>query len=651
MERSVKKQRGAYSRDLTMILVLISFLSALISAGCIIMLSVNMQRLSDNYERMVKNEMSNLESMDEISRLISRHQTLLYQQVLTEDAAKQEELSKRAGGIKRDTLDVLAGFSDSLRGTDKEQVFHDIYTGTLGYFSQADAVLELSEQGRRETALFYLSDTLENDAGTVNLKIDEFSEVVETEMEERKATMEKYLFVAKSTRNVALLIITAAAVVSVFLSLRLSDEIVNHDKLTGVLNYGRLLHIGAQRSKKGKLADHDLICTTISDFKYINQTFGSVTGDEVLRIYAQTISSFIEGSGWVARNGGDNFVILLHRTCTAPLLQLLSEMTIDIEHGGETVTLDIDTRCGIHDPEGHEDINDAVNCASIALNHARVGGSSAQVWFNREMSESMHHDREMIHSFQAALENEEFTVYYQPKVDLETGRLCGAEALARWIRDGKVVQPGSFIPLLEKEGLITQLDLYVFRRVCRDIRDWQSRGISAVRVSSNFSKLHLHNKSFPDDVLTVIASTGAAPELLEIELTESSGYEDFDALQIFVGRMQEAGVRVSIDDFGTGFSALSLVRDIPADMIKLDRSFLFSVHNVKDDSDTNRNMIANIVRMLTDLDRGVICEGVETSEQAEFLHDIGCRYAQGFLYDKPLPHDEFEKRLLFPDYR
>ena len=244
--------------------------------------------------------------------------------------------------------------------------------------------------------------------------------------------------------------------------------------------------------------------------------------------------------------------------------------------------------------------------------------------------------------FPDTLIREEFAVYYQPKVGLSDNSLCGCEALTRRIRNGKIISPADFIPVLEREGTICRLDFYVLDKVCADIKRWLDMGLVPVRVSTNFSKLHLHNEDFADRIIGIINKHGIDPSLIEVELTESSGYEDYEALAEFVRKMKSYGVSTSIDDFGTGYSSLNLLKDLDVDIIKLDKSFL---DNLGDEKKSDEVVIRHIVNMVNELDMKVVAEGVETNVQADLLENFSCSMSQGYLFDKPLPCSEFEKRL------
>lgn len=255
-------------------------------------------------------------------------------------------------------------------------------------------------------------------------------------------------------------------------------------------------------------------------------------------------------------------------------------------------------------------------------------------------------EKEITTIFPKALRDMEFKVFYQPKVNLEDNRICGAEALVRWLKDGAIIPPNEFIPVLEREGKICSIDFYVLECVCKNIREWLDKGIEVVRISVNFSKLNLYNRHLTEEILSIMNKYGVENKYIEIELTEMSGYEDYEALCVFVDNMKKCGIKTSIDDFGTGYSSFNLIKDLNTDIIKLDRSFLINIDKGnRQHSRTDEIVIKNIVNMVNELDMEVIAEGVENVEQAEFLKKINCLKVQGFLFDKPLPIEEFEEVL------
>jgi EAL domain-containing protein (putative c-di-GMP-specific phosphodiesterase class I) len=213
----------------------------------------------------------------------------------------------------------------------------------------------------------------------------------------------------------------------------------------------------------------------------------------------------------------------------------------------------------------------------------------------------------------------------------------------RWNRNGKIIAPVEFLPILEKEATICQLDFYVFRKVCEDIRSWIDAGMEPVRVSSNFSRHHLRNPHLMENILNIMKEFKIDSKYIEIELTEASDFEDKVSMQKFVNGLRENNINVSIDDFGTGYSTFSAIKDLNVNVIKLDKSLL---DHIGDETHHDEVVIKNMVNMINELNLEVVAEGVENSKQLDFLQDAKCSTIQGFLFDKPLSKEEFEKRLL-----
>lgn len=414
------------------------------------------------------------------------------------------------------------------------------------------------------------------------------------------------------------------------------------DLLTGALNMRGIHEIGGKLLKQGKLNEYTCIFLNIKNFNYINRAVGARRGDMVLREFVRLAQQKLNAEEYFARMGGDNFVLLAKKERAEGLLTQMNNVQITVPYGESMKTFDLRSRVGIYDMQKGQHLGEGINAASAAVHAAKVSGKTDQLRFNDAMLEQALRQKEVSQMFPKALENQEFVVYYQPKVTLEDNCLCGCEALVRWFRDGAMVPPMQFIPVLEWEGSVCKLDFYVLDQVCRDVQEWMAKGIEPVRISVNFSKAHLHNPDLAKKILAVLQKYDVPSRYIEIELTEMSGYENYETLLDFVRTMHESGVSTSIDDFGTGYSSLNLLKDLNVDIIKLDKSFLNNMENRKKNDVI---VIKNIIQMVNELDMEVVAEGVETMEQADFLRGMHCCMAQGFLFDRPLPHDDFEKRL------
>lgn len=250
--------------------------------------------------------------------------------------------------------------------------------------------------------------------------------------------------------------------------------------------------------------------------------------------------------------------------------------------------------------------------------------------------------RQVEDMFPQAIKNEEFLVYYQPKVLLNSYKLTGAEALCRWKHDGKLVPPGDFIPVLENSHLICELDFYMLDHVCRDIRGWLDTNKPVVKISVNLSRRNIGTPNLLEKIVAIIDKYKVPHELLEIELLESATELNDEDLEELVNGFRTNGVSIAVDDFGTGFSSLALIRNLPWDVIKIDRSLL---PEKPDERSERYTMLKHLLSMLYDMGFKCVVEGVETAEQVRMLKDNHCYVAQGFYFDRPLPKEEFETRL------
>lgn len=428
-------------------------------------------------------------------------------------------------------------------------------------------------------------------------------------------------------------------------AVELMEEVRFTDNLTGVANTDGFTRYIGMLAAKGELVNYAAAFMNIKNFKYVNKVYGSRQGDILLKRFAESMSRFIGTDGKFARLGGDNFILLIKKGRVNDLRVFIDALSFEMGEGEITQAYDLRLRMGIYEACQNDTVSDIMNNSSIAYISARADRVKDVVYFSPLLLEESNHRKTISTLFPKALESREFAVYYQPKVNLDDNKLCGCEALCRWIRDGKVVPPMEFIPVLESEGSICRLDFYVLERVCEDIKSWLDAGIEPVKVSVNFSKNHLHNKRLADQIIGIIKKYGVDGKYLEIELTEMTGSDDLTAMSVFVDVMKENGVGTSIDDFGTGYSSLNLLKDLDVDVIKLDKSFFTNINEADGGISTDRIVVKNIVNMVNELNMEAISEGVETKSQADFLRNVNCSMAQGFLFDRPLPKGEFETRL------
>ena len=418
--------------------------------------------------------------------------------------------------------------------------------------------------------------------------------------------------------------------------------------LTGLPNSGGYLQKVGEIFRRGDITGFDVYYYNIKGMGFLNMKFSQREGDEIIRRHAALMHDAKLDGECIGHLGGDNFVAMIRKERRDEFLDMLQNgVDISITHKGEPTLVTVTATVGmVNIDESFPGPWAAIAGPNTAAQIARETGQGLVV-LTREMMEKNNHDTLVENTFHAALSQGQFQPYYQPKVNMKTGEIVGAEVLARWIRDGHVVSPYEFIPVLEKSGSIVELDMYMLEQACIDMQEWIEKGEKAVPLSVNFSRRDLETPHLAEKIQACIDRYGVDRRNIIIEVTETANEKENTIMMKFLNEMSRENIPTSIDDFGTGFSSLGFLRDFPASEIKIDRSFIN--HEVLRDKD--RVIISNIVSMARQLGIEVITEGVENREQVTFLLDVGCERAQGFLYDRPLPREEFKARLLNHAYR
>jgi len=378
-------------------------------------------------------------------------------------------------------------------------------------------------------------------------------------------------------------------------------------------------------------------------FKAINDTFGHLVGDRILSVFAKRLLKALDKRArLVARLSADEFVALIEDSGgTAELLPLAARIIGAVERPVIVDNHDIRISCGIgiaEFPDAGPSPEDLMRGAEFAVRTAkRQGRGSVQV-YDETLSASLVYRQRLETALATALDGEEFQVYYQPKVDLQSGALIGAEALLRWFHpDLGLISPVEFIPIAEETGQIREIGRWVLRQVCRDQAEWLDRGLPVVPVAVNLSAVQFRDANLDTVLRGIIDEFGLPPNLLELELTESALVEDIDQTVETLSRLKSLGHTIAVDDFGSGYSSFGYLTRFPIDSLKIDRSFVCNIPVSADDMTVTRTIIG----MAKNLDLKLVAEGVETVEQARFLKDHGCDMAQGYLYSRPVPADAF----------
>ena len=424
------------------------------------------------------------------------------------------------------------------------------------------------------------------------------------------------------------------------------ERINTRDSLTGLPSISDFTEKAKKLLKSYPDKNYAIICMDIDKFKYINETLGSDAADKILISIAYVLSSLYYYDELVCRSTADKFIMLLRYTDLTNFnkrLTIINQKLFEMQQN-DYKNIKITVISGIYLVAGDDrsNISFMIDKASVARRVVKGSHKNDYRIYDEQLHNLVTKEKDIESKMQNALDNREFEVYLQPKKNLADNTIFGAEALVRWrANDGTIILPDEFIPLFEKNGFVVEVDFYVYEEVFKTIRRWIDEGKSAVVVSVNVSRLHLINKEFIPKIKKLIERYLVPPRLIELELTESIFVDYGDYLFDTISKLKSIGFSISIDDFGSGYSSLNLLKDLPVDVIKLDKSFF--PNNTIDDKE--KIVVSNIVKLAKDLCIKVIAEGVETKEHADYLKEIGCEMAQGYLFGRPVPISEFEALL------
>lgn len=385
----------------------------------------------------------------------------------------------------------------------------------------------------------------------------------------------------------------------------------------------------------------------VDNFKYINEMFGYEYGNQVLIHIAKVLVNAVKQGELCARVSSDNFALLLEDAGTETELvdrirQMFRNITEESKPEEVINVSSLNFSCGIYCIEGKMDINTIRANANLARTESKKSIVDEIIFYDENLKNRRVEEKEIEYEAEEALANKEFLVYFQPKYDVSSEKIIGAEALVRWNHPVRgMMSPGLFVPVFENNGFITEVDLYVLDQVCGLIESWINSGIPPICISVNLSRVHLHEQDLVKQLTEVVNRHKVPPEFIEFELTESAFYEKTDSLLRIMSEIKEAGFRLSMDDFGSGYSSLNLLRRLPVDVLKLDKVFLEECD--EDDNETRgKRIVRHVISMAKDLEMEVLAEGVETLDQKEFLQTAKCDMIQGYFYARPMPLKEFE---------
>ncbi len=423
------------------------------------------------------------------------------------------------------------------------------------------------------------------------------------------------------------------------------EHVAFYDDLTGLPN---LVYFREQvKILQKKYPDMKFVIQKmdIKDFKAINEMFGNDVGNLVLQRLADTIKTVEEATFVCAHIGADEFLMFAgngyleqddkvreaYEQHFRTLMPELSEHEFVFRYGRYFLE------------SADEDVMEIINKAHMAHHMAKVNKDKKTYEYDDCFKKRVLRMAEITNKRKNAIEHNEFKVYLQPKINIFSEKIYGAEALVRWIEnDGKMIYPNEFIPLFEQNGFIVHVDIHILKCVCRQIKLWLQAGYKIVPISVNFSRMHLQNPNFVDELKAICDSYGDIRQYIEVELTESATTENVDDLAHVLKELHEAGFSIAIDDFGAGYSSLGMLKNFTVDCLKLDKSFF---DENKDDS-RGDIVVDGIIKIAKTLGMKIVAEGIETADQIEFLKSIKCEIVQGYYYAKPMPLSEFEQSYM-----
>lgn len=432
---------------------------------------------------------------------------------------------------------------------------------------------------------------------------------------------------------------------------RLSDQLVyqaHHDALTGLPNRMMLEESLAKALAEASHKQHQVavLFIDLDRFKMINDSLGHTVGDALLQQVAHRLQGGLRYTDMVARQGGDEFVIVLNVVKNLHSVTRIAETLLEVLRepfivSGQELYISASIGISLYPAHGST-VSEILRHADNAMYRVKDQGKNNFQFFQHEMNEAEQRRLWLVTQLHKALELGELLLYYQPQTRVAEEKLVGLEALIRWNhRELGLVSPCEFIPLAEETGLIIPIGTWVIEEACRQAQDWQNRGLPPVRVSVNVSALQFSRDDFVEIVTDALDKSGLNPDCLELELTEGLLLGDTAAITAKLYRLKEIGVYLAIDDFGTGYSSLRYLQELPIDTLKIDQSFVRMLGTAQETPKT-KALLKTIAMLGYNLGMRVIAEGVETSQQLAYLEEIGCQEIQGYLVSRPLKVQDFE---------
>lgn len=411
-----------------------------------------------------------------------------------------------------------------------------------------------------------------------------------------------------------------------------------YDSLTGAPNMQKFTADAEKLLSTDIFGKYAIIRFDVDKFKIINDIYGTGEGDRVLQYISDTLESFCGENTIFARMNSDVFVMLMRYDDTDTIIELINKVNKSVSRYPIEHKMKLSAGICIVDDRGVP-VNLLCDRANLAAKKIKGNLLFNYVFYDENLRNEILQEKAIEDEMNDALSGRQFKLFLQPKYNIETSTVIGAEALVRWIHPEKgLIPPSAFIDLFERNGFIIKLDEYMWEETCKTLRKWIDRGYKPIPVSINVSRVHANNPRLYDSLINLVRKYDLSPRLIELELTESAFLDDLGGLLKTLDKLQKAGFLLAMDDFGAGYSSLNMLKNVPIDIIKIDREFL----NETVVTERGKTVIRYTIAMAKQLDMKVVAEGVETIDQAAFLLDAGCNIAQGFYYSKPVDVGTFE---------
>lgn len=417
-------------------------------------------------------------------------------------------------------------------------------------------------------------------------------------------------------------------------------RMINYDKLTGLLN-AEGFYVASRTFMRNRIGQFCILRLDIRNFSLANAILGAEKSDDILIELAAELRDKLGNAAVVGRIGADVFAVCMKKSDFSNLDYSVIENAV---YKSKVVNYEVEFAIGIYEAEDiEESVANMCAKAKLAMREAKRNSGSNVGYYEKIIEQKYFEQQQLVIQKNAALKNGEFKVYLQPQCCLKTGEIESAEALVRWEHPERdLLSPADFVPIFEENGFIKQLDAYVLKEVCNLLLQWKKAGKKLIPISVNVSRVDLFDPHIASKIKNIVDASGIDPKYIELEITETAYMDNPQVMMSTMAKIKDSGFNVIMDDFGSGYSSLNMLRNIPVDKLKIDLKFMQGIK----ESGKARSILRFIVDMADTLDIITVAEGVEDIEQLEILSEYGCDYAQGYLYSKPIPAVEFEERYI-----